>query len=243
LIYKSDKIFVRALYCLWIATIIIFIFLLIDPVKTNTLKTAEFLLILFLIFIPAYLFRKSKKIILIIFLIFIIPIFLFSVSLKEYNMDSLKNAYVKSLCSYEETRYIWGGENNIGIDCSGLVRRAFIDALVREGIFNFNGVLLRNAVKIWWQDAAARDLFAGYDGRLIEVATAQSINSFDNSLLQPGDIAVTSTGRHTLAYLGHNQWIEADPTIGKVIKVTIPDNKNGWFKIPVKILRWKLLKK
>jgi hypothetical protein len=42
-----------------------------------------------------------------------------------------------------------------------------------------------------------------------------------------------------MAYIGENIWIEADQKIGKVIKVTAPNEENGWFKQPVQILRWK----
>lgn len=48
--------------------------------------------------------------------------------------DVLRAAYVNCLQGYKGTLYVWGGENRIGIDCSGLVRRALINANTGLGI-------------------------------------------------------------------------------------------------------------
>lgn len=57
----------------------------------------------------------------------------------------------------------------------------------------------------------------------------------------PGDMAVTSSGVHVLAYLGERTWIEADPNElqgNRVIRVKTP-TRNAWFNMPVHIMRWR----
>ena len=46
--------------------------------------------------------------------------------------------YVTELLRYEGAKYIWGGENWLGIDCSGLVRSALITANYKLGILTLN---------------------------------------------------------------------------------------------------------
>ena len=41
---------------------------------------------------------------------------------RKQDAGSLRRQYVAALQQYEGTRYIWGGENRFGIDCSGLVQ-------------------------------------------------------------------------------------------------------------------------
>jgi hypothetical protein len=69
---------------------------------------------------------------------------------------------------------------------------------------------------------------------------SSSIDETDHSKLQPGDLAVTTDGVHILAYLGNTTWIEADPILGKVIKVSVPTD-NPWFNRPVAFIRWSWL--
>jgi len=42
----------------------------------------------------------------------------------------LRNDYVRRMGRFEGTTYVWGGESRRGIDCSGLPRRAYRDALL-----------------------------------------------------------------------------------------------------------------
>jgi hypothetical protein len=57
----------------------------------------------------------------------------------------------------------------------------------------------------------------------------------------PGDLAVTTSGDHVLAYLGEKEWIAADPGERKVTKFTIPEKKNAYFYTPMRIVRWRIL--
>jgi hypothetical protein len=64
------------------------------------------------------------------------------------------------------------------------------------------------------------------------------LNKLDSALLLPGDIAVTTSGVHMMAYLGNNKWIGADPGEKRVAIFTIPETKNVWFFTPMNIMRW-----
>jgi cell wall-associated NlpC family hydrolase len=188
-----------------------------------------------------YLTRKSKVFFTLVMVLIVTPAIFFILPARNCDAAPLRRAYVEALCSYEETRYWWGGENHIGIDCSGLVRRALIDALIKQGVLTLDAGSLRNAAQMWWYDASARALRDGYRHQTVNLTSAASINTLDHSLLSPGDIAVTANGVHVLAYVGQSVWIEADPQIGKVVKVAAPSKDNGWLKMPVLILRWKCL--
>jgi hypothetical protein len=153
------------------------------------------------------------------------------------NPQELGGAYAKSLERYTGTKYWWGGETALGIDCSGLVRAGMMDACVREGFRTWNGGLFRHALDLWWHDESAEALGEGYRALTVPVVQAKSLNALDSSAVQVGDLAVAGDGVHILAYLGNNRWIQADPGVGKVIVETVP-SKNSWMGGPVKIVRW-----
>ena len=147
-------------------------------------------------------------------------------------------AYTNALRSYEGVRYIWGGESRLGIDCSGLIRCAMIDASLAEGWSRKDLGLLRAAAALWWYDASAKEIGAGYNGRTYVFQEATTLNTVDYAKLSPGDLAVTDSGMHILAYLGDQTWIDADPK-GKFAVVTDKaPSKDVWFSTPVKLLRW-----
>ena len=158
---------------------------------------------------------------------------------RRYDVDRLRGRYVKALCRYEETRYIWGGENRLGIDCSGLVRRGLIDANLWEGFTSMNPALVRTAARLWWYDCSARALKDGYRGWTRPRFTAPTINGIAPERLLPGDIAVTSSGVHVLVYLGGGQWLQADSGPGKVVRGRPPVDRSKWFEMPVHVLRWR----
>ena len=59
------------------------------------------------------------------------------------DMSALHAAYLQRLQAYKGVRYYWGGENAVGIDCSGLVRRGMIDAVFAQGVRNGVSWLVR----------------------------------------------------------------------------------------------------
>jgi hypothetical protein len=153
---------------------------------------------------------------------------------------ALRAAYAEALRGFEGTRYVWGGENQLGIDCSGLVRRGLMAAALDRGVLELDPGLLRLAWDLWWHDASARALRDGYRDLTRPLRSARGLNALDHKGLQPGDLAVTADGVHVLAYLGGRTWIEADPDLGRVVQLTAPTD-SVWFKVPVRLVRWRAL--
>ena len=152
----------------------------------------------------------------------------------------LQDRYAARLVAYEGVRYLWGGEGWLGIDCSGLPRRALRDALMRQGVATLNGSLLREALRQWWFDASAKALAQGHRGYVVPLNNHGTIKAMDYEGLQPGDLAITTTGVHVLCYLGEDRWIQAEPEIRKVIILNGRTDENLWFDVPVKMYRWQM---
>ncbi|MBV9868261.1 MAG: C40 family peptidase [Abitibacteriaceae bacterium] len=152
----------------------------------------------------------------------------------------LRQGYVVALNRYESVPYVWGGEGLRGIDCSGLVRRGMIDADLKTGFATANPALIRAGCDLWWHDCSAKALKEEYRHQTQLLLTTSSLNHLNYAALLPGDFAVTDSGVHTLAYIGNQTWLEADPGAWKVIKVKIP-SKIAWFSQPMHIMRWRQL--
>lgn len=159
---------------------------------------------------------------------------------RKAQISELQQQYLESLRRYEGVRYVWGGENRFGIDCSGLIRRGLINSLVGESLRTANPTLLREGLFLWWHDCSARALGDEHLRLTTEVMESDSINQINAAKIQPGDFAVTTDGIHVVAFLGGNEWIEADPEANKVLRLTTPST-NSWFDTPVKVMRWTLL--
>ena len=159
--------------------------------------------------------------------------------------QALRREYVRSLISYTGTPYVWGGESRRGIDCSGLMRCALIDADFHRGLTTFNPALLRAGAALWWHDCSAQALQHEYRGQTRLLFRARSLSELDYTQIKAGDIAVTASGAHVLAYLGNQTWIEADPNLlngNAVVQVHLP-SRIAWFHTPMTILRWRQLEK
>ncbi len=161
---------------------------------------------------------------------------------RSVTQNSLQQRYTQALGKYEGTRYIWGGENRQGIDCSGLVRQGMVDAAFNEGLATLNGGLIRQSLALRWYDCSADALRDGYRGFTMKLEETQSLHKYDHSELQKGDFAITTDGVHALAYLGNDAWIEADPGAHKVI-VAKKGDANPWLARPVVLMRWSVLAK
>ena len=159
----------------------------------------------------------------------------------EIDPAELRQEYVRRMREFEGTKYFWGGESSHGIDCSGLPRRAFRDALLAYGSKHFNGRAFRAYIEQWWFDASAKALGEGYRSYTSPIGTIGTIQKMDYALLVPGDLAVTTSGIHVLAYAGDGQWIQADPGIGAVATLDGRMDDNDWFGAPVTTHRWQLL--
>ncbi len=160
---------------------------------------------------------------------------------RKYEEEKLRETYVHALQSYEGTRYIWGGENKLGIDCSGLVRAGLIKANFRNGLLTLNPRLLRYALYLWWHDSSAEALGNEYGQQTKHLLAQVSLNDLGQNTILPGDMAVTISGVHIMAFLGDSKWIEADPNLKKVVIVQVPEGNNPWFQESFNIVRWQEL--
>lgn len=160
---------------------------------------------------------------------------------REIDAAELREDYVRRLGKLEGTKYYWGGEGAGGIDCSGLPRRAYRDALFVHGIKRLNGRALRVYLEQWWHDASARALSEGYRAYTRSLALKGAIREMDYGDLLPGDLAVTTSGLHVLVYMGQDRWIQADPGSDGVVLLNGRKDDNGWFRTSVTAHRWTLL--
>jgi hypothetical protein len=230
----------RPLWMILLALLFLTVALNLYPIRTGTIRFALTILPLLTIVSGSLLFLRKPHALVVIGAVGIAALLVAIVPGRAADMSALSAAYIESLKRYEGTKYIWGGETNRGIDCSGLIRCGLMDAGLREGITGLNPALVRQSAQLWWGDASAQELLNGYGGRTRVLIPKTTINSIDHSQLRPGDFAVTINGVHTLAYLGDKTWIEADPGEGRVIIVRIPTS-NPWFNHSVAILHWQML--
>lgn len=163
---------------------------------------------------------------------------------KPPDTKTLRAVYVRRLVSFYHTRYVLGGETDTGIDCSGLARVALWQAMLRDGIKEFNPRLLGTTLwKFWWRDIGARDMGECKYGYTRVIEYVPKLAGCDTSNLKEGDIAVASSV-HVMIYVGKGRWIEANPDDGKVVvNKTSASSKRGWFNTPATIVRWWILDK
>jgi len=166
---------------------------------------------------------------------------LFMIPGRDIDTEQLRRTYVAQLRNYEGAPYHWGGENAWGIDCSGLPRRAFRNALLAYGLQNLNGRALREYAEHWWFDASAQALGEGYRDFTRPVWVSGAVQEMSYADLLPGDLAVTTNGAHVLVYLGNDMWTQADPSAGAVVVHNGRKDQNIWFSMPVSVHRWSSL--
>lgn len=209
------------------------------PVRTGTIRLL-LLLGLAALWIAAWIvFRQQRRVTATLLAGVVVAVGLLGMPGRASDPAALREEYVRSLQGFTGTNYIWGGENGLGIDCSGLIRCGWMDANLRLGLRTLNPDLLRQAARLWFQDCSAKELGEGYRNRTLLIGSTPALNRLAAVPLQQGDLAVTQSGLHILAYLGDRRWIEADPLAGKVIVVETPAPQNPWFESPMKIVRWR----
>lgn len=223
----------------WIFCGLLLLALLLYPISSTLSRLATLLTLALLWVWSIYLWWLRPRIRYLLLGMPVTLILVFSLPGRTIDSNELRQTYVTTLQWFKGTAYQWGGENEIGIDCSGLVRQGLIRANFLLGLKTLNGRLLRESVSLWWHDASAQMLRDEYLGQTKRLFTALSLNQVEYTQLLPGDFAVTTNGIHTLAYLGNHTWLEADPDIGKVITVQVPAKNIIWFNMPVYLMRWR----
>jgi len=156
-------------------------------------------------------------------------------------VQPLRAAYLAKMGRLEGVRYVWGGENEQGVDCSGLPRVGIRGALLDQGWRTANGGAFREWARQWWFDASAKALGEGYRGYTRPLGISGVLREIDVTLLQPGDLAVTANGRHVMIYYGDGKWIQADPVASKVVIAKPAEYQSAWFSAEVSVHRWTLL--
>jgi len=158
---------------------------------------------------------------------------------KPMDTGALRTDYISRLRGFDGTRYVWGGESPLGIDCSGLPRRAYRDALWSEGWRHANGTAFRMWLAQWCYDASALAMRDGYRGWTQRLGRSGPLWELDRDAgIHPGALAVRGDGGHVVAYLGDHQWIEADPNRGKVHIWTSTPGDGVWYEHMI-LCRWK----
>lgn len=154
------------------------------------------------------------------------------------NGAQMRAAYTKALRSYEGVKFLSGGESRWGMDSSGLIRAAMMNACFAEGWQTKDLGLLRAAAALWWYDASIEEIGKGYNGRARVLISNTVLNTADYAKLQPGDLAVTTDNQQVLAYLGEKTWISTDlKTKQSVVTEKAPSGETT-FSATVNVLRW-----
>jgi hypothetical protein len=213
----------------------------LNPVNSSMMKIGFLASIAFAWAGMAFLLWKRRTLRRLLLILPLIPMVALILPGREIDGTELRADYLERMSSLEETRYVWGGESRRGIDCSGLPRKALRDALLAYGLRNGNGSAIRGYVEQWWYDASARALGEGYRGYTVALKMRGSLRDLDLRSLVPGDLAVTADGLHILAYIGDENWIQADPGLGRVATLNCRTSNNIWFSTPVTLHRWTIL--
>jgi hypothetical protein len=214
------------------------LFLLIQPINRLSYNVVMLGSVVLLGIWTAYLLRRRKRLLAVL----LVPpglLLLTLVNQQAVDRAHLRELYLAELRTFAGTEYVWGGENCLGIDCSGLPRKSLINALARYGLTHANGRALLQSGWYWWHDASALELLSGYRGETQVEPTVFTINS-QNPRVRPGDLAVTQNGVHVMVFLDAHTVIQADPGPGRVVIDTIPNDKH-WYTERVQLVRWTAL--
>lgn len=230
------------LLTLWLALLVGLVAITLYPVNSRVLRLSFLLLLLAVwggLLLLVWKHRLPRYAL--IAITTLIGVFLILPAKTPPTAEELRDEYVAALRRYDGVPYVWGGENWRGIDCSGLIRRAMMDVLTSRGIRSADPGALRLAISLWWNDTTASVFGEPGSPLTSPVQETRRINEMDHSKLLPGDLAVTVSNAHIMAYLGDGTWIEADPEANRVITVATPAPGISWFEAPMRIVRWRLL--
>ena len=240
---QRSRLSLRRIFVLfWLGALGLLTYFLIIPESTRLIRASVVFLGCFIGIGLIFMLRHHQVFrLLFLGLLLAIASFLCWPSYSSRDVSRLRDEYVAALLRYEAVPYYWGGENMKGIDCSGLVRRALVDACWSCGIKSGDSELARQAISIWWHDTTAKSLGESFRGLTTPVLDVSSLREANHAQLALGDLAVSQNGVHVLAYIGNLKWIQADPTAGRVTITESSPSAHGWFTKPMKIVRWSML--
>jgi NlpC/P60 family len=229
----------RSRLILFLSTAVTLGVLVIVPYRTSLVRLALIALwVLAGCFLLILLWRRKVWRTLLLIVVGLLGLFIFLPGRDTIDTPRLRQRFVRQLETFDGVRYIYGGENHIGIDCSGLVRAAMVRALVDESIFSFNPALVRAALTLWWRDTNALQLGKGGKGLTLSIGDGLPMAMRAAQNLRPGDLAVTMTGSHVLAYLANQRWIEADPDVARVHIVDLNTSPIAGQEVLLVAWRW-----
>lgn len=233
----------RLSFLLWLlvlAAALAFCFIWFNPLSTRFTKAGSLLAVVVMWLGFLFLTWPHRRLRWVLPALTVLAAVFLLLPVRNSSAAALRAGYTAALEKYDGTDYYWGGESRRGIDCSGLIRCGMMNALAHRGLLSADGGLVRQSLLLWWNDTSADALGKEHAGLTRLLFEASSINEADHSRLQPGDLAVTRSGVHILAYLGDGAWTQASPGAGKVITSRVP-SEDPWLRQPVKLMRWTVL--
>jgi NlpC/P60 family len=191
----------RQIYLLWCLALFLVVVLLIQPISYTIMRLAIAILIVAIWVGIFYLWWRRVAIRIVAITISLLLLLVAVAPDRPVNIAALRSEYIQQLHTYTGTPYVWGGENRLGIDCSGLVRQGLIRANLQQGIVTLNPTLVRRGLAMWWFDLSAMALRDGDRGWTYRLFQSPSINQIDLTKLLPGDLATTIDGQHILSLI------------------------------------------
>lgn len=217
--------------------IVLFIISFIYPVNVGLKRLAVIIFGVLSLLSLFILIQKRKKLRIAYVSVLVIIAIIMMLNGKKISPDEMRSEYINVLKSYEGTRYVWGGEGRLGVDCSGLIRKALIDTNIKLGLENLSQQYIRRGIYLWFNDFSAQAVRDGYKHLAIKVCDVENLRIADYSKINQGDVAVTESGAHIIAYIGNRKWIEADPYEKKVIVINANDINNILVNSKFRVLR------